>query len=101
MNNHGKLVHDSNCREPLNEHTGNEPCLQWVEPEEAVAEVVAHYTQGPQGNQVSDYRADFLHRYGNEPIKLVSSVEDRRDNRDPVLVGMEFLSRSNGQTYAA
>lgn len=97
----GRMEHDSRCREPLNEHTGSEPCIRWVEEEESEPFVVAHYTQGPQGNTVADYYADHLARSGpvdkTRPLGTVG-ITDRRDARDPEAVGMEILANKNGHT---
>lgn len=53
-----------------------------------------NYKRGPQGNEVVDYRADYLDRYGSaSKDEIPSTVEDKRDNRDPAFVGAEYLSR--------
>lgn len=94
MNTTGKVVHnDAICSLPINEHTGNEACLLWEEKEGEIVQT-AHYTQGPQGNQVADYRADYLARYGPCPSGSLGSPEipDTRDNRDPEEVGTAVLS---------
>jgi hypothetical protein len=61
-----------------------------------------NYKRGPQGNEIVDYRADYLDRYGAaSKNEIVSTVEDKRDNRDPSVVGAEYLfqkaSASNGE----
>lgn len=48
--------------------------------------------RGPQGNEIVDYRAEFYQRYGKKKVEIFASVEDRRDNRDPSIVGAEYLS---------
>jgi len=95
-----KIVHDSRCQEPLNQHIGNEWCIQAIEekPPEKEKEIrVAHYKQGPQGNSIPDLHADYLQRYGPDSgLPLGSPFEDQRDNRDPAAVGMAYLARANG-----
>lgn len=96
MSARGKVRHnDAICSMPINEHTGNEACLVWDEetPPEIEMSVPAHYKQGPQGNLIADYRADFLARTGewDRSAPLGSSeIEDRRDNRDPIEVFQEM-----------
>ena len=48
---------------------------------------------GPQGNNVLDYS-----HYGPKKklSKIESTVEDKRDNRDPEEIGRKILSRTNG-----
>ena len=92
-----RVVHSPYCLEPLNEHTGSEPCLSVAVPEEPKEISLNNYKQGVQGNTVSDHWADYLARYGSCPKEqLKSTVEDRRDNRDPGEVGRAYLSRRNG-----
>lgn len=96
MSARGTVQHNSAiCSLPVNEHTGNEVCLVWVEekPEEPIS--TAYYTQGPQGNQVADYRADFAARYGRTDKKRplgTPEIVDRRDNTDPETVGKDILA---------
>jgi len=91
------IQHDSLCTEPLNEHSGLEPCIRVVfQKEEGTAEEIqtAYYKRGPQGNSIPDTRADYLARYGPTPKgPLESAFEDRRDNRDPGEVGEQWLKR--------
>lgn len=99
MSTNGRMVHDSRCREPINEHTGSEPCIQWVEDEKEAPIPVAHYKQGPQGNVIPDYYADFLaRRHPIDPDRPLGHAEitDRRDNSDPTTVGKAWLARTNG-----
>jgi len=61
------------------------------------------YKQGPQGNSVADYRQDYIDRYGVETKKgkLGSDeIPDTRDNRDPAVVGMEFLAQREHERTA-
>lgn len=92
----GNVVHDPNCNDPLNEHSGNEACLSWEKVDDEIKPIaVAHYTQGPQGNQIADYRADFFARYGPVVVRRPlgsPGIEDRRDNRDPEIVGRDHIS---------
>jgi hypothetical protein len=87
-----RVVHDPNCREPLNEHSGDEPCLRVVIEEEKEIPLV-NYMQGVQGNMIADFRADYLVRYGSggEPVR--STVVDTRDLRDPEQIGRAYLAR--------
>lgn len=93
----GHFEHDPQCKDPLSEHSGNEDCITWVSDEKPVA-IAAHYTQGPQGGQIADHKADYLARYG--PSKnsgpLGTVTQDRRDNRDPTEVGLAHLASRNG-----
>lgn len=94
----GHVAHDPSCQTPLAEHSGTEPCLAYVEDKEEEI-VIAHYGQGPQGNQVADWHADYLARYGaGDRRRPLGSIEisDRRDNRDPAEVGAAHLARNNG-----
>lgn len=93
-----EFVHDSSCTIPMTEHKGDEPCIRQVEAKE-IDHAPAHYAQGPQGNQVADYRADFLARYGSgDSTRTLGNqgISDRRDNRDPEQVGREILAAHNG-----
>src|SRR6516162_6196793 len=98
MNDRGSVQHNSAiCSLPLNEHSGNEPCLVWVEAVDEIPApmVVAHYKTGPSGLQVSDHRADMLARYG--PVGIsgplgTPEIRDLRDNRDPAEVGARELA---------
>lgn len=96
----GHVEHDSLCQTPLNEHTGTEPCLVYVTDDDAEVSVpIAHYAQGPQGNQIADYYADYVASYGtaDRQRQLGSpDIEDRRDARDPSEVGAAVLAVSNG-----
>lgn len=89
----GHIEHDKFCMTPMNEHTGSESCLVWVDDDLVdEAPVVAHYTQGPQGNQIADYHTDYLAKYGPTPAVAVESGEvDRRDQRDPAELGRRLL----------
>jgi hypothetical protein len=87
-----QIVHDPTCREPLNQHTGSESCIRVVFPEEPQEISPAYYKQSVQGGSISDHHADYVARYGSasdEPLK--STLEDRRDNRDPSEVGKAYL----------
>lgn len=57
---------------------------------------VPHYTQGPQGNMVADYRADFKAMYGGKvpDVEILGTpgISDCRDNRDPMVVGRYLLA---------
>lgn len=60
-------------------------------------------TQGPQGDSVVDWHAEYIERYGAVPddVKLGNEdIEDIRDNRDPVDVYEEYTAekarKSNG-----
>jgi hypothetical protein len=101
----GQVQHNAAiCSLPLSEHTGNEACLVWVEKEDEIAEPIAHYGQGPQGNSVADYRADYVARYGTaDPGRSLGSpgIADRRDNRDPEAIGEEWLGRSEKTGWLA
>lgn len=91
----GRVVHDPHCKEPINEHTGTEPCLQYLEDKDEKPTPVAHYKQGPQGNVVADYYADYLaRRHHIDPDRVLGHPEitDRRDNSDPAYVGEKVLS---------
>ena len=79
-----RIVHDPACQEPLNQHTGNEPCLTVLDEEEISVEhsMLTHYMQGTQGQKI-DYRADYLARYGDGKVNgkhppLVSTMPDLR-----------------------
>lgn len=104
MSAQGQVQHNSAiCSLPLSEHTGNEACLVWVEKEEKIAEPIAHYTRGPQGNQIPDHYADYVARRSGPPPRGslgTAGISDRRDNRDPAEVGLAYFtdkaSESNG-----
>lgn len=56
--------------------------------------------RGPQGNQIIDHYAEFQAVYGRgKDAPIVSSVEDRRDNRDPEEVGLAYLSRKTTEWF--
>lgn len=96
MSAQGQVRHNAAiCSLPLSEHSGNEPCLVWVEPEITEPPKVAHYKNGPQGNMVADFYADHLARSGPAPRGPLGMPEivDRRDNRDPEEVGKEILAK--------
>lgn len=61
----------------------------------------ARYKQGPQGNSVTDYRQEYLDRYGAAHGEISSTVSDIRDNRDPSTVGAEFLAQRGNERAAA
>lgn len=93
-----QLVHDPRCILPMQEHTGYEPCFSVaLEPAE---KKLHNKIRGPQGNLIADHRADYLALYGEEKdrTKPLGSpeIKDIRDNRDPVVMGREFLARNNG-----
>lgn len=48
---------------------------------------------GPQGNEITDYHAEYRARYGagTRHTPGTPGIEDRRDNRDPVSVGKSAL----------
>jgi hypothetical protein len=55
---------------------------------------VPHYKQGPQGNMVADYKADFDAMYGEVPdVEILGTpgIPDLRDNRWPAVVGESLL----------
>jgi hypothetical protein len=87
MSAQGQVQHNAAiCSMPLSEHTGNEVCLVWAEQEDEIAEPIAHYKNGPQGNTIADYSADYRARYGSaDPRRSLGTagIEDHRDNRDP------------------
>jgi len=91
MSDNGHMEHDPNCKEPLNEHTGSEPCIRWIEDVEEVIPI-RRYTTGPQGNQVIDYGSeweDTKKLYGlKTPTRVLGTpgISDIRDNRDPIEV---------------
>ena len=98
----GHVEHHPHCTVPLNEHNGDEGCLIWVEDKEPTPPPVARYTQGPQGNQIADYRADFLATYGATTKKGTlghKDITDRRDNRDPHEVGIATLVERHPHTH--
>lgn len=99
-----EIVHDPYCATPLSEHTGFESCLHVIEREDPKPIPPAHYTEGSQGQQISDYRADYRARYGTANGEIKSTVEDRRDNRDPLAVGTAYLveraAKTNGVSHA-
>jgi hypothetical protein len=91
----GSIQHAPFCTIPLGEHTGNEACLVWVEDQPVEMIAPAHYDQGPQGNQVADYDADYRARYGHaDPKRAIGhpEIQDRRDNSDPEVVGTEVIA---------
>lgn len=91
----GHMEHDPNCREPISEHTGNEPCIYWVEDEE---KVMHHYKRGPQGNMIPDHAADAMALYGPAPKGPIGTVtKDTRDLRDPTEVGLAHLASRNSK----
>jgi hypothetical protein len=63
-----------------------------VKPSKALQDPHLAYTQGPAGQTITDWKA-----FGGNatPEQLVphSTVEDRRDNRDPEEVWFEILER--------
>jgi len=100
MSDRGHVIHAAWCNVPLNEHSGNEACLVWEKEPVPALPVVAHYKQGPQGNLVADHRADWLARYG-QPSRVsgplgTPEIQDRRDNRDPAVIGAALLASRNG-----
>jgi hypothetical protein len=58
--------------------------------------------QGPQGNNVLDWREtgrQIMLKAGvdpDKPLEIKSSQPDIRDNRDPEPIGREILARRNG-----
>jgi hypothetical protein len=95
-----RVEHDPGCKEPLNEHTGEEPCLKLVPEFPSQAQrPAANYKRGPQGNQVSDPRLDYLQRYGpvqDGPLGT-PGITDSRDNRDPEEIYNEMIAARDGK----
>jgi hypothetical protein len=98
MSVNGRIQHDPNCKEPLNEHSGSEPCLRWVEDEIPLRggpmQFQGFWKRGPQGNMIYDFAGEFRARFGKAPDGPLGTpeVEDRRDNRDPAALGTSVLT---------
>jgi hypothetical protein len=68
------------------------PLKPSVEPPKPLPDPHLAYTQGPAGQTIVDWKA-FAGKPTPEQLEIHSTVEDRRDNRDPEQVWLEILER--------
>jgi hypothetical protein len=66
------------------------------EPEPEPVDPHKTYTQGPAGQTITDWKA-FAGSPTPEQLEIHSTVEDRRDNRDPEAVWAEISAQRNGK----